>query len=207
MKHKLFIPILFTAFIVAGGASFAYASDDKGMDDRSGRPSFDNRIDERKDEMRSRFEDKRDDMRNKFEDSGPVMRGIMAARVGFAHEWMVKRLTNIADRIETRADELANDGKNVADVRMHVTEAREDIAIASTSLTEARDTMKSMVEDMRKAWDTRHDDEKNDDKGGLREEFKPLSDDAKADLAAARAALESARDHLKEAVTALKAAE
>lgn len=207
MKHKLLIPVFF-AIALTGAASLAHANDDLMKNDSSG-PGNGNRMEERRDAIRERINNGNDSMRDKFEDRGPIMRSVIAGRVGLGHEWIIKRLSNIVDRIEARADELAKDGKNVATVRTHTTAARAELDTASKKLAEARDTMKQAFASVKDAWDDNRDDTKDDNssRDDIKAELKPLSDDAKADLAAVRTALESARKHIREAIDALKAAE
>lgn len=210
MKYKTLIPLFLAIFAIAGSASVAHANDGTMKQEDSASHGWRaGRMEERREAIRDRISGGTDSMRDTLEQRGPIMREVAAARIGLGHEWIIKRLTNIVDRIDARADDLAKDGKNVADVRTHTSAARADLKIASENLAEARDTMKQAFANMKEAWDDTRDGSKNDDssRDDLKAELKPLSDDAKADLMAARTALQSARDHIRKAIDALKAVE
>lgn len=207
------LALLLAVLALGGAASIAHAGNDDVVSadanvsidhptdaDKGG--WRDNRMDKRQD-MKDRMEDRREG----WDDRGPGMRFIGMANIGIRHTWMIKRLENIADRIDARIKILKDDGKNTAEAEMHMREARTDIADAKEDIKRAQDVMTQVFASIKSAWDDKENDSRGEIKAAVKADIQPLSGDAKTALMDAKKELLSAHTHLKASIEVIKSLE
>lgn len=191
MKHKslLLSLFMFAAFVTTNVAR-AHEDSTLSMDD-----STTGRMEERKDLMENKMErtemmkerggDIRENIKTRFDEFRKGRIGGMIEMMKNRFEWAIARLENIADRIEARIEKIESEtGEKLTDARMHLDEARTDIADATKLLGEIDTDVDTITADETKT---------SEKFSGFRDAFSKVKEEIK-----------SAWVHLREALDAIK---